>query len=590
MKAATHLTFAGLTGVVCAGFGASPDIAGGAALAVGALLPDIDTTHSGLGKFCKPLSGWLERRYGHRTITHSLLGMAIVAVITSPLLLWLPSLFIWLQVGIFTHLILDTANIVGVPLLYPYRLQFWMVHNRSWRVPYNSPKEFAWLSVICVLCVVILPFSLDGFSPWFHRMMGTPYGAVEDYLSWRDNYEVWAEIKGHNLVTDEDVNGRFRIIDALNTEQLLVEDEAGRAFSVGLGRFSNIVSTRISTWRGLPIASSHYRLDVSGRLVSDLINSLPKGARRVYVNAHLALEGDGDTPPTLGYFERVQKFGNEYEVRSATAGDLAHLSHLVISGGSVIVRAEYSPDSEALANIEISHAAPAVTSHILPIPNLPDVSGLVVGLGDEIAQGELIARYVDDDALTLTQEELEAARAKIPELQEMIELEEQAHLATLASIREQIASKGEALERIRYLVERGSAPRVNLTEAEAQARQLELNEQRELTNWTSRLNTLNNQLRDANLTIAQAEREQQAELESQWVRAPIAGVVSDIRVTAVNTKGINLEVMIIETAPNPDGVTAQRQDCTTAGLRDCTPERRQAPMLPINKDATASLP
>ena len=41
MRAATHLAFAGLTGVVASGFGADLHVASGAALAVGSLLPDI---------------------------------------------------------------------------------------------------------------------------------------------------------------------------------------------------------------------------------------------------------------------------------------------------------------------------------------------------------------------------------------------------------------------------------------------------------------------------------------------------------------------------------------------------------------------
>ena len=74
MRAATHLATAGLTGVIATGFGADLTVASGAALAVGSLLPDIDTQHSGLGRLIKPLSGRLERTFGHRTITHSLLG------------------------------------------------------------------------------------------------------------------------------------------------------------------------------------------------------------------------------------------------------------------------------------------------------------------------------------------------------------------------------------------------------------------------------------------------------------------------------------------------------------------------------------
>ena len=113
MRGATHLAFAGLSGVIASGFGATPDVASGAALAAGALLPDIDTTTSDLGKFVKPVSRWIERRYGHRTITHSLLGMAALALATSPLLLIHPQAWAWLLMGVASHLILDTCNVMG---------------------------------------------------------------------------------------------------------------------------------------------------------------------------------------------------------------------------------------------------------------------------------------------------------------------------------------------------------------------------------------------------------------------------------------------------------------------------------------------
>ena len=46
------------------------------------LLPDIDTPKSIIGKPFYPISKWLYRKYGHRTITHSLLFCAILTLIT----------------------------------------------------------------------------------------------------------------------------------------------------------------------------------------------------------------------------------------------------------------------------------------------------------------------------------------------------------------------------------------------------------------------------------------------------------------------------------------------------------------------------
>ena len=50
------------------------------ALAVlGSQLPDIDTTTSIIGQILYPISTWIEDRFPHRSITHSLLATAVLS-------------------------------------------------------------------------------------------------------------------------------------------------------------------------------------------------------------------------------------------------------------------------------------------------------------------------------------------------------------------------------------------------------------------------------------------------------------------------------------------------------------------------------
>lgn len=87
MQPPTHATFSLvfviLTGTAL-GLVLTPVTAAFAIL--GALLPDIDTPMSWIGRFAQPLAARLERRFGHRAVTHSLLGLVGVtpplAVIT----------------------------------------------------------------------------------------------------------------------------------------------------------------------------------------------------------------------------------------------------------------------------------------------------------------------------------------------------------------------------------------------------------------------------------------------------------------------------------------------------------------------------
>ena len=53
--------------------------------AIASLLPDADLPTSKIGRLFWFLSVPLERRFGHRTITHSLVALSAVAALTAPL-------------------------------------------------------------------------------------------------------------------------------------------------------------------------------------------------------------------------------------------------------------------------------------------------------------------------------------------------------------------------------------------------------------------------------------------------------------------------------------------------------------------------
>ena len=134
----------------------------------------------------------------------------------------------------------------------------------------------------------------------------------------------------------------------MHSEELLVEDETGRAYTVGLGQEANIHSQKIRAWRGEPLSVSTYRVDLAGRLMADLINALPKGAKLVLVNAEMTIKGEAEATSTVGYFPRVSVYGSTLKARAATIGDLAPYQHLVIENGSAVIRAEYPAGSTLL--------------------------------------------------------------------------------------------------------------------------------------------------------------------------------------------------------------------------------------------------
>jgi inner membrane protein len=61
----------------------------------------------------------LVRTVGHRTLTHSLLGVALFTLLVSLLLGGYPNLLLALVAGYASHVFADALNTRGVPLLWP---------------------------------------------------------------------------------------------------------------------------------------------------------------------------------------------------------------------------------------------------------------------------------------------------------------------------------------------------------------------------------------------------------------------------------------------------------------------------------------
>jgi inner membrane protein len=139
LNATTHAVFgvAALAGAALLSGTEPPAYAYPVAVAA-AWLPDVDNPRSTLGNglsrlkssvlnlITRPLS-WalrvtsfaLVRTVGHRTLTHSLLGVAIFILLARLLLGGFPNLFLALVAGYASHVFADALNTRGVPLLWP---------------------------------------------------------------------------------------------------------------------------------------------------------------------------------------------------------------------------------------------------------------------------------------------------------------------------------------------------------------------------------------------------------------------------------------------------------------------------------------
>ena len=90
--------------------------------AASALLPDIDLPASKVGGNHKAVSKTINFIFGHRTITHSLMGFGLFVALFS---LLVPQKYLeMIAIGYISHLATDMLNPAGIPLFWPVKKRF----------------------------------------------------------------------------------------------------------------------------------------------------------------------------------------------------------------------------------------------------------------------------------------------------------------------------------------------------------------------------------------------------------------------------------------------------------------------------------
>ncbi len=188
MTAVTHYAFSYL---LCSAAGFDQPVALASSLA--ALLPDIDHPESLVGRVFHPLSKFIQRKYGHRTVTHSVFAVLAVALALAPLLalgflFQLGKFHSWyaaLLISFSSHIFIDLFNKSGVRLFAPVSQKEYI----SFRTPSLRVLVSSWQEYVVLFVIVFLSFSVSGEAFSVHkaarsvgRMFYKNYGsAITDF-------------------------------------------------------------------------------------------------------------------------------------------------------------------------------------------------------------------------------------------------------------------------------------------------------------------------------------------------------------------------------------------------------------------------
>lgn len=209
------------------------------------IFPDIDHTHSMLGRLLKPVSTYLVRHYGHRTITHSLIFFIPFCFLIS---LFNKEIATVIFISLLVHSLLDASTLNGVALLYPLSKRTCVVPgNPDYRIKTGSRSELLMVILFLIIGVALKPLYADGFWDTL-RLKISPFEKITDNIlqSVNNSFTVDYSSNGERKVLDVvSLSGDKKKLYCLDLNSDKVVTIFGDSSITTINSLSNIVSANV---------------------------------------------------------------------------------------------------------------------------------------------------------------------------------------------------------------------------------------------------------------------------------------------------------------------------------------------------------
>jgi len=349
----THVAFASvlyLGGATL--FGYRPDAVGWLLAAVASLLPDIDLPPAKIGRLFWWLSVPLERRFGHRTLTHSLVAIGAVMTLSAPLIA-IDGLYFWAVVGgYWSHLWIDMLNIRGVDLFWPSPVRLVTPGNRNWRLAVGSKGEMILLSALIALTVALYPLSHRGFRDALQALLKSFDIAVEQYARVSGTHWYELELTATDNLTLERISCRCPVVGTWKNGFIILHE--GQARAVGKSEAQhNLYPVRGRLIEGEPLRVVAERVAMQGHTLRWLVSRIDQ-SRPYYLLGEVEIP-DGRGPALTGRLDSVESYnpasyrGGILRLHYARAAELEPWLDLVAVRGEVVVQFWLKPGEAAVS-------------------------------------------------------------------------------------------------------------------------------------------------------------------------------------------------------------------------------------------------
>ncbi len=533
MSGPTHITFAlfmYLLLLTTTGIALNPVNA--ALIALASLLPDIDTGASSVGKLMPFISLRIERKFGHRTLTHSALFIAVVGLAALPLFLIGRDLYVCALAGYASHPFLDTMTVNGVKLFHPFssaKCVFPLEVNNPhrYRIRTGGRMDRALGIIFFIACGPLFYVAYEGYERFIRATQQNIEAGVRDYEELSRDHLVFASVNAINTLTKQPLSSTVEVVGALNPRTLLFKGPDGRLHTMGRDFEADYTVHSILCAPGAPAKSSLRSIDAGSRFLSEVVSSLDTSAEN-YLFGDLGTSDRVSLPENVKVFTPVSGEGGSVRLNYATREDIhaLNLDRVFLTKGILNVKT-ISTGAEGPATDRLeSISGPGDVVRLRRPLDRKDSILILKEPGDSVRVNEIIARKENP---RLYGEQRGILEGKINALRdrgrtEAARLEERVAEARQASSNDSAAAiHAEELLRDGFIAEnvfrdfqlRGLKSKGTLSErlalraASVQKRELELR-------------ALLLELRRLEAKDAAAERESE-------IRSPVTGLLYDIR-------------------------------------------------------------
>lgn len=297
---------------------ADPLVLGTAAIA--SQLPDVDTSKSVVGRLLFPISHFLEKRYPHRSITHSFVATGAIALLAIPMVFWEQKSWYALVLGYFCGWFGDVFTKSGVTAFYPSKARLVIPGNPRLRLSTGSGAEYFILILLVAIAITSINISSSGgILKAFNQVLAMPSGAVEITNEEINNYLIVAHIKGRNALTQESIEDDYEVIKSLTKTDLLVKDSQDRLYRAGSSQECQIATNQVRISRGARVKAVAREIQLESEDIANAFAVLPLSPR-TYISGVLTLDDAED----LAFATRSDQF-NPFRLQPGAGIAIIHL-------------------------------------------------------------------------------------------------------------------------------------------------------------------------------------------------------------------------------------------------------------------------